>query len=144
MGWMDRVRKAISSGGGAVGVAPSEQFPSSLGLIHAALVRFDGSRARNGGWVTVTIRDSTGKQIGIMQYAGDGLINLCDRDDIDLRALLRSAGREELAERCDERDSAMFAIEGATREDVAYALELVILAEMESKGDLVVEASIEA
>lgn len=144
MGWLDRLKKVASGGAGRVGASPSDEFPTSIDLIHAALVRFENAPARSGGWITLRVKDTAGRQIGLMQYAGDGLVNLCDRDDIDLRALLVAAGREELAGRCDERDSAMFAIADATIEEVAFALELVIVSARSAQADTVVEAEIES
>ncbi|QYK46952.1 MAG: hypothetical protein KF838_09160 [Phycisphaeraceae bacterium] len=135
MGWLDRLKKAIGGGGGVVGTWPSDQFSTVRDLVHAALSRFESSRASNGGWVSIWIHNAKGKELGVIQYAGDGIINLCSRDDIDLAALLRSAGREDLASRCDERDSAMFALQNPTREEVALAIDLVIsLAYAENEG----------
>lgn len=135
MGWLDRLKKAIGDGGGVVGTCPSEQFSTVRDLVHAALSRFENSRASHGGWVSVWIHSANGKELGVIQYAGDGIINLNSRDDIDLAALLRSAGREDLASRCDERDSAMFALQSPTREEVTLAIDLVIsVAYAENEG----------
>lgn len=143
MGLLDRIKKAVSSGGGVVGTSPSEQFPTTLDLVHAALSRFESSRARAGGWVSVWIRDPRGKELGVIQYSGDGILNLCSPDDIDLAALFRSSGREDLALRCDERSSAMFAIQDATLEEVALAIDLVVTGAFEPPKDIVVMAEID-
>jgi hypothetical protein len=145
MGLLDRIRKAVSaSGTGPVGTSPSEAFPASVDLIHEGLSRFARSPAREGGWLTIQVRDAGGREIGIVQHTAGELINLCDRDDIDLRALFVSAGREDLAARCDERDSAMFGIEGATVEEIALAMELVIVSGIAPGDGAVIEARIEA
>ncbi|MBX3317409.1 MAG: hypothetical protein KF902_11170 [Phycisphaeraceae bacterium] len=135
MGWLDRLKTAIGGGGGVVGTWPSDQFSTVRDLVHDGLSRFENSRARNGGWVSVWIHNAKGKELGVIQYAGDGIINLCSRDDIDLAALLRSGGHEALASRCDERDSAMFALQNPTLDEVALAIDLVIgLAYAENEG----------
>lgn len=145
MGLLDRIRKAVSaSGTGVVGSSPSEQFPTSMDLVHEGLSRFAKSPAREGGWLTVLVKDAGGRQIGIVQHTAGELINLCDRDDIDLRALFVAAGREDLAARCDERDSAMFGIERATAEEIALAMELVIVSGIAPGAGSVIEAKIEA
>lgn len=144
MGLLDRLKKAMASGTGSIGVSPSDSFPTSVDLIHEGLSRFAGSAAREGGWLTIVVKDAGGRQIGIVQHTSGELINLCDRDDIDLRALFVAAGREDLAARCNERDSAMFAIEGATVEEVALAIELVITSGIAPGPGSVVEAKIEA
>lgn len=143
MGWLDRLKKSISPAQSAVGTAPSDAFATPLDLIHTALTRFESSKARNGGWVSIWVRDPGRKQLGIVQYAGDGLINLCDRDDIDPAALLRAAGREDLASRCEERDSAMHSITDATIEDVALVIDLVLTAAYGAPDGVIIEAEID-
>lgn len=144
MGWLERLRKTMAGGAGLVGAAPSPEFASPLDLVHEALVRFQSSTAHDDGWLTVTVRDEGGGQIGMVQHRTGGLINLCDRDDIDLAALLRSAGRNDLSVRCEERDSAMFAIADATPEEIALAIDLVLTAAFEPPHGSIVEARIEA
>lgn len=144
MGWLNRLKGAMSKPGAAIGSAPSDAFATPTDLVHQALTRFETSKARDGGWVSIWIRDASGKQLGLIQYAGDGLVNLCDRDDIDPAALLRSAGRDDLASRCEERDSAMHAIDGATVEDVTLVIDLIITAAFAPPPGSVVEAAIEA
>ena len=144
MGWLDRMKRSLSTGAGIVGTTPSAQFSSPLELVHAALTRFESSRVRNGGWVSFRIRDTFANQLGIIQYAGDGLVNLCDRDDIDPGALLRSAGREDLAARCEERDSAMYAVADATVEDITLLIDLVLAAAFGAPTGVLIEAEIES
>ncbi len=146
MGWMDRIKKAVSSGGaaGPVGIAPSEAFPTSVELLHAGLSRLAGPPAREGAWLSISVRDANGRELGVVQHSTGGIVNLCDRDDIDLPALLTAAGREDLAARCDRRDSALFDIEGATLEEVAYAIELVLVSGFAPPTGSTFEAKIEA
>lgn len=144
MGLLDRLKKAMSSGTGPIGISPSDAFPTSVDLIHEGLSRFAKSPAREGGWLTILVKDAAGRQIGIVQHTSGELINLCDRDDIDLRALFVAAGREDLATRCDERDSAMFGIENATVEEIALAMELVIVSGIAPGPGTTIEAKIEA
>jgi hypothetical protein len=145
MGWLNRLKEAMSNtSGGTIGTAPSDAFATPLDLIHEALTRFQASKARDGGWVSVWIRDRSGKQVGIVQYAGDGLVNLCDRDDIDVAALLRSAGRDDLASRCEERDSAMYRVADATVEEITLVIDLILTAAFGAPDGVVIEAAIEA
>lgn len=144
MGWLNRLKGAVSRPAATVGVAPSDAFPTPTDLIHAALTRFESSKARNGAWISIWIRDAADKQLGIIQYAGDGLVNLCDRDDIDVAALLRSAGRDDLAARCEERDSAMYRVADATIEDTTLVIDLIITAAFAPPPGAVVQAAIES
>lgn len=143
MGWLNRLKGAISKSGGPVGTTPSDAFATPLDLVHEALARFESSKARRGGWVSIWVRNPAGKELGIIQYAGDGLVNLCDRDDIDPAALLRAAGREDLASRCEERDSAMHSITDATVEDVTLVIDLVLTAAYGAPDGVIIEAEID-
>lgn len=126
MGLFDKLKKAFENGSGKIGEAPSEEFPTQIGLIRTALERHFAMPAEDGHWLSLEISDEQGRKRGVVQLAGEQ-INLCDRDDVDVGTLLSNAGRHDMAKGVRREGEALVRIEGASRDDLALAIDVIIV-----------------
>lgn len=142
MGLFDRLKKAFAEKDGLIGEAPSEAFPTQIGLIRAAIE--EHTAVTNGGerWLTLEAPAEGGKRGGIIQLSDDRL-NLCDRDDVDVAGILRDAGQADLAGRVRVVDNAMVTIENVSKDELALVIDLLFVGGLHASEGYRLRAKIE-